>query len=418
MWRELDELPSTPAFAGGRSRASRRSLRAIASRGGLGAIGALVLLAGFGAAPALAESGVTLLVGTHPIHVSGSQITAGADVQGSSYTLKAPGVRSQQIQLTGLSINGLLTLAGLDPSTVESVAVEHPDGTQTDLSQRDIAAPPYPEGPALVFEKGSSTGFLRPITGPGDNNSTDATASSAGVPLEIMVQASGQLKVTASATPKRAPVGQSVVFSAELSGLPPGFNATYDWSFGDGSTATGAVVTHSYLAIGQYAAAVDATIPGSGAVSAALEVVVGHPKKAKVAGAGTSTSGTGGSGTGKGVGGTGSGSSAKPASVHAPAKPPAKVSSAPGVAKPLALAAPDRVPNGELEGILLTDAGAPLAPLVAATTPAGSAASTASQTASTGAAGIGVAGGSIALTIAIVTLGALDERRRIALRTA
>jgi hypothetical protein len=411
--RDRLDLQQTPA---------RRRGPARAARGGLVLLAILVGLACFGAGTALAGPGVDFLVGAKTISVSGDEITGAADVQGATYTLKAPGAPGQQIQLTGLSIHGLLELAGFDPDTIQSVQIAHPDGTETDLSQADISAtPPFPEGPPLVLEKGSSTVFFRPITGPGDDNAADEVASPAGAPLDITVQISAQLTVTASATPSRAGVGQDVTFSAQAADLPPGAQATYDWSFGDGTTASGAVVSHAYAVIGQYAAAVNVTVAaslGSAGASQVLTVVVGNPRKAKVAGAGTSDSGAAGSGTGKGKGGTGSGSSSRPAAVHATPKRPAKASSAPGVASPLALQAADPQAGDEVEGILLTDAGTPLAPLVAATTPTGSQASSASQTASTGGGGIGVAGGGIALTIAIVTLGALDERRRVSLQTA
>jgi hypothetical protein len=390
-------------------------------RGGFVCLVCLVALASSGTATALAGPGVDFLVGSKTISVSGDEITGGADVVGTTYTLKAPGAASQQIQLTGLSIHGLLLLAGFDPDTIQSVQISHPDGTETDLSQADISAtPPFPEGPPLVLEQGASTVFFRPITGPGDNNAPDEVASPPGEPLDITVQISTQLKVTASATPSRVSVGQTVTFTAQAAGLPPGAEATYDWSFGDGTSATGAVVTHAYATTGQYAAAVTAAVSaslGSAGQSEVLAVVVGNPKRSKVAGAGTANDATGGSGNGKGSGGTGSGTGIKPAAVHG-ARSTAKTSSAPGVAKPLAAQAPDSQAGDEVEGILLTDPGAPLAPLVAATTPSGSTASSASQTAATGAGGIGAAGGGIALTIAIVTLGALDERRRTTLRTA
>jgi PKD domain len=385
-----------------------------------GALVGLAALACLGPATALAGTGVSFVVGSKTINVSGGQISASADVHGTSYTLKAPGGHSQQIELTGLSIGALLQLAGFDPQTIQSLQVSHPDGTQTDLTQAEIAGTAFPEGPAIVLEKGSTTVFFRPITGPGDNNAPDEVASSSGEPIDFTVQISAQLKITASATPKRASVGQSVTFSAAAADLPPGADVTYDWSFGDGTTASGAQVTHAYSVIGQYAAAVTASVSaslGSAGASQVLTVVVGHPKKAKVAGAGTSDSGAGGSGTGKGGSGTGRGSQTKPASAAAP-KTAAKSSSAPGVAKPLASQAPDSQAGEQVEGILLTGSGTPLAPLVAAATPSGSTASSAAQTASTGSAGVGAAGAGIALMIAIVTLGALDERRRISLRTA
>lgn len=394
--------------------------RSRALRVGTASFATLLLLAGVGPASALAGPGVDFLVGSKTVKVAGPRIVGGADVQATTYTLKTPGAIGQQIQLTGLSINGLLQLAGFDPGTIQSVQVSHPDGSETDLTQAEISAtPPFPEGPALVLEKGSSTVFFRPITGPGDNNASDNVASPPGVPLDITVQINAKLKVTASASPKRASVGQTVTFSAQAADLPPGAVPRYDWSFGDGTTGSGPQVTHSYAATGQYAAAVNVSVSaslGSAGDSSTLAIVVGNPKRSKVAGAGTSNSGVGGFGTGKGGGGTGNGS-AKP-TVRAASRTKGRTSSSPGVANPLPLQASGASAGTQVAGILLTDAGAPLAPLVAAATPSGSAASTASQATSAGAGGIGLAGGGIALTIATVVLGALDERRRTSLRTA
>jgi PKD repeat protein len=71
----------------------------------------------------------------------------------------------------------------------------------------------------------------------------------------------------ASANPKTAAAGETVTFSAagSFDDLDAPENLTYEWDFGDGSTATGADATHAFAAKGTYDATL--TVTDSGGLS-------------------------------------------------------------------------------------------------------------------------------------------------------
>ncbi len=66
-------------------------------------------------------------------------------------------------------------------------------------------------------------------------------------------------------------LGSSTTFTATVTA---GESVAYEWTFGDGSTGTGAVVSHTYLSAGNYTAVVTATNAAS-QLTATTEVVVG-----------------------------------------------------------------------------------------------------------------------------------------------
>jgi len=77
-----------------------------------------------------------------------------------------------------------------------------------------------------------------------------------------------------SLSPAFPAVGQLATFTASVgSGTGP---LSYTWSFGDGSTATGAVVTHAYAAPGSYLATLTAENPCGPAQTAGQTVYVGR----------------------------------------------------------------------------------------------------------------------------------------------
>jgi hypothetical protein len=225
----------------------------------------------------------------------------------------------------------------------------------------------------------------------------------------------GPLVVTMSATPAVASVGQTVVYTTQVSGVPEGKQVLYTWAF-EGGTGVGPVITRSYPEPGDYPVAVTVTVSSVAGLSGAADAltVVSAPSSSQApANGGSAAAGAGGA-SGKGAPGGGSGLG-KPA--HA-AKRKAKATTTQGVGDPLPVEAPSAQGGAQVEGFLLTDSGAPFA-LPASTTPA-----SASAGGGDGSGGVpapvdaaGISGG-VGLTIAIVVLGALDERRRISLRDA
>ncbi|MCW7079393.1 MAG: PKD domain-containing protein [Canidatus Methanoxibalbensis ujae] len=71
---------------------------------------------------------------------------------------------------------------------------------------------------------------------------------------ETEVNVTGNLPPIANFTylPPNPVVNQPVTFNASPSYDPDGFIANYEWDFGDGNTATGKIVTHSYSSEGEY----------------------------------------------------------------------------------------------------------------------------------------------------------------------
>ncbi|MFC2077828.1 PKD domain-containing protein, partial [Candidatus Bipolaricaulota bacterium] len=75
----------------------------------------------------------------------------------------------------------------------------------------------------------------------------------AAASVSIVVRASNALPVAAfSATPSPAYPGQTIRFDAAASYDPDGQIASYEWSFGDGTTSSGVVAWHPYDVQGTY----------------------------------------------------------------------------------------------------------------------------------------------------------------------
>ena len=244
---------------------------------------------------------------------------------------------------------------------------------------------------------------------------TTDTGVTSGGPTSPSAQppvAAGPLAVTISASPTLASVGQTVTYSAQVSGAPPGKQVLYHWAF-DGGTGYGQEITHSYADPGDYPVAVTVTVSSVAGLSGAadaLTVVASDSQPSKAAGGGSSVVGGAGSGSGKGSGaGSGKAGTRRVAATR---------NAASGVANPLATQAPSPQAGQQVEGFLLTDAGVPFAPPSAAAPASGSGSPGGSGSGPGGAGSPAGVGGALALTIAIVTLGALDERRRISLRNS
>lgn len=370
---------------------------------------------GPGAAAALAGPGVSLAssANAETRTISGAQIRAAADTGPTTYTVRSSANSGgRKITLRGLSIRGLLKLAGFDPDTLDHISIASPAGPLVTLRRADFANPsPFPEGPALVVDEPRGTRYLRPVRGPRSTNARESFVSTAA--LDIQVDGGALLPVRASARPRRTSTGRAVSFSARVDPPPPGAALTYRWDFGDGTQGFGAQVKHQYTQEREFTAQVIAS--GRGGSSAACEetcgggatvsVLVGTPgtsaRPDTTQGTSATSPGTG-RGSGRGAGGSGSGTG--PASATGGRN-----------SRRQAQRAPRGAGADTVTGILLADSGTALKSSLPTLRSAGAA--RAGQ-ASAGSPGGGRLGGSIALTLALIVLGALHERRGGRLRLA
>lgn len=408
-----------------RSTAARSGRRARARRAATALLAALAALLAGGAASAQAGPGVTLKQGANsPTKlISGGQIAGSAD-SGGTYTIRdGPGDPGRQLSLTGLSIRGLLRLAGYNPGAVKFVQVVGGDGSVITVTAGEINSPPSP--PPIVSDDGTTTRFVK-AGGQG-------VASVPGTPLEMTVEGGSLLSVRASATPSTVRVGQTVTFKASVRFAPGGASYTYTWDFNDGESATGATVTHRYKVSGNLLARV--TVSGSGGSTPQCASVCEGTQTVPVAvtgqerdgdlgtpegggdASGVGGTGTGGTGSGSGSGGDGTDLSAfggyKPTPQPKPRpvrperpEPHERFSSDPesGAGKVI------------VQGVLLAGQGQTLEGPLSKGAPAGN------PKPQKGTAGIATEptqiSAALAIALGVMTMGALRERRRVRLRVA
>jgi PKD repeat protein len=112
------------------------------------------------------------------------------------------------------------------------------DGTLVPLTLRYCASAPGSQigGLTIVSPNAYNSPFLVPLNGFGD--------------LPPLCHPGG---------PYFSHLGQPIVFDASSSSDPGGTITSYVWDFGDGSTGTGAVVSHTYAAFGTYTVTLDLT---------------------------------------------------------------------------------------------------------------------------------------------------------------
>jgi hypothetical protein len=209
-----------------------------------------------------------------------SDIAPGVDYQLRA-TAESPGTNPV---INAISINHLLTIAGVDPSTVSFTHVLRGNGTWSTLDAADLSTqPPTFQGglkPIVWIDGDGETDYLRPLRGPTDTNADDHIIAVNGAPIDLYVSSGPLLTVIASAKPTKVATGQAVSFAARVTNYAAADGAlTYDWTFQDGPTATAASPKHAFDSTGSYDVTVTVYGHGndSGGASQPVTVIVGKP---------------------------------------------------------------------------------------------------------------------------------------------
>lgn len=374
-------------------------------RGGVVAAAFSVVLLGALPALALAGPGVTLRQGSDP-----SRLVTGAQIG------------------RGMSIRSLLRLAGFNPGSVRFVQVVGDGGKVLTLLDADMDS-------AYVSDDGAKTRFVR--RGRTARGEPDEVVSAPNTPIEMTVDGGSLLSVRLNASATKVKVGQSITFSASVRFAPPGARLRYVWDFGDGMHGAGTQVTHPFSVSGDLQVQVE--VRGSDGSTAQCATVCGGVASVDVQvegrerrpeqprgmpqGSGSSSSlggtGPGGTGTGTGTGSGGAGGTADgSAGARDPArrKPPPLRAQRPEPHSPFSSDPASGVGKTVVQGVLLASAGAPIEGGLPPGKAAGGAKSVQGVTGTVK--NSSQIGGSLALALAIASLGALRERRSVRLRVA
>jgi hypothetical protein len=396
------------------------------------ALSLAMLLAG-GVASAQAGPGVTIRqgAGSATTTISGGQI-AGAANAGGTYTLRdRPGDPGERLSLRGVSIRGLLELAGFNAGAVRFVQVVGADGSVITVTGPEINNPPFPDGPAIVTDEGPNTRFVKPALSSG--GTSDNVLSVPGTPLEMTVEGGSLLSIRASASPTTVRTGQTVTFHASVRFPPPGASYTYTWDFDDGGSGTGPAVTHTYNVSGDLQPRI--TVRGTGGSTAqcaslcegteTVDVTItgktrdGPLGTAQGGGGAESLGGTGTGGTGSGTGSGGGGTDDTAFGAYPPApkvKPKPQRAERPEPHLPFSSDPASGTGKTIVQGILLSGSGKAIESALSKGAPAGN------PKPQKGEAGVpsdpSRVGFAVGLALTIMWLGALQERRRVRLRVA
>ncbi len=181
-----------------------------------------------------------------------------------------------------ISINKLLTLAGLNPTAVGFTHVVRSTGTWATLDRSDVSATPsFQDGlKPIVWINGGETDYLRPLRSSTDTNAQDFVTAQGGAAIDLFVSSGQLLQVFATGSPQRVQRNQPVSFAAAVANATPADGKlTFSWDFADGSVAKHHAVQHSFSSNGTYYVVV--TVRGrandSGGASEPVPITVGKP---------------------------------------------------------------------------------------------------------------------------------------------
>jgi hypothetical protein len=162
------------------------------------------------------------------------------------------------------------------------LSIPRPNGTVAYLPEQYFYEPSPFEGckfPTFSYDEGSARFFRPPLAGDAnDVNAEDFIATVSGEALAVGVHEGKVVEVQVSPPSASTLAGSPVQLTAAVSDGEVSETFTYAWSFGDGTTAEGESVTHSFAGSGTYLVRVTAHgSAGSGGESGPVEVVVGNP---------------------------------------------------------------------------------------------------------------------------------------------
>jgi PKD repeat protein len=118
--------------------------------------------------------------------------------------------------------------------------------------------------------------YSAPGTYPVTLQVTTASGQTGFATTTARVGGAGPLQVNAGG-PYSGDVGQPILFSGSASGGPFGTQYIYQWSFGDGGTAVGQAVTHTYAAAGYFPVTLTVTTTAGQTGTGTTAAQVGQP---------------------------------------------------------------------------------------------------------------------------------------------
>jgi hypothetical protein len=267
----------------------------------------------------------------------------GNDINNRSYRLA-----SGPVTISGHSLLRIMEAAdaesdAIDVDTIPAIEIDRPSGAPVTISGEEMRNPSaFRDGPPVFYEDNGATVFVMPGRGNANGNRYRFTFA----PVGITIQTGTSFEVGISASRTRIKAGESVRFTATVSGQPQGERLTYTWSFGDGTTRTTSTgrIDHTFTDDGEFPVVVEVSGASGSGQSGVLVTVgkadkkperkpegndgnngAGNPDGSGGTGGGSGGSGSGGSGFGSGSGGTGSGPTSPPPSGDSPdpVQPPA-----------------------------------------------------------------------------------------------
>ena len=241
---------------------------------------AVAALLGGGAASAQAGPGVTLKQGVNsPTKlISGGQIAGAADSERDVHAARAPRrSRASRSRCSGLSIRGLLRLAGFNPGAVKFVQVVGGDGSVITVTDPEINSPPSPEaadrhrrrGDDALRQAGAGGGTSERGERAGHAARDDRRGRLAAVGARERVADDGQGRPDRDVPRERA-----LRAAGRVASRTPGTSTT-------ATSGTGATVTHTYKVSGDLHRRAS-RCAGSGGSTAAVRVGLrGHRRPSR-----------------------------------------------------------------------------------------------------------------------------------------